>query len=55
MMGGGFGGCVIAAADAKDAHDLCPAIKEAYRRQTGMTCGIYSCQTTDGAGEVVAN
>jgi galactokinase len=55
MMGGGFGGCVIALADTEKVPDLSGAIKNAYHLQTGRACDIYMCQTADAASKVVAN
>ena len=52
MMGGGFGGCVLALADASVSVSFRPAISEEYRRRTGIDCEIYECVPADGAGPV---
>jgi galactokinase len=50
MMGGGFGGCVLALADASVRENFRPAIAEEYRRRTGIDCEVYECFPADGAG-----
>jgi galactokinase len=50
MMGGGFGGCVIALADASSSEDFRHTVGEGYRRRTGIQCEIYECSAANGAG-----
>jgi galactokinase len=50
MMGGGFGGCVIALADASSSEHFRHTVGEGYRRRTGIQCEIYECSTANGAG-----
>jgi galactokinase len=54
MMGGGFGGCIIAAVrtDASDAARA--AIVRDYGAVLGKTPDAFVCRAVDGAGEVFA-
>ena len=53
MMGGGFGGCVIALVDASAAAAAQAAIVEAYGKVIGKVPDAFVCQAVAGAGEVV--
>lgn len=50
MMGGGFGGCVLALADASASRNFRRTVNKEYRRRTKIDCEIYECSTADGAG-----
>jgi galactokinase len=52
MMGGGFGGCVLAVAEASARGNFRRSVAEEYRRRTGIDCEIYDCSTADGAGRL---
>jgi galactokinase len=52
MMGGGFGGCVLALADASVSGSFRSAVEPEYWRRTGIDCKIYECSTADGAGSL---
>jgi galactokinase len=54
MMGGGFGGCVIALVDADAAPAASAAIQERYAAVIGQQPGAFVCHAAAGAGEVVA-
>ena len=49
MMGGGFGGSVVALADADDADAFAAAVTKAYVARTGLDGSGYVCATADGA------
>ena len=50
MTGGGFGGSVVALADADDAEAVCAAVVARYVRRTGRAGAGYVCETADAAG-----
>jgi galactokinase len=50
MMGGGFGGCVLAFVQAASSGNCRRSVKDEYRSRTGIDCEIYECSTADGAG-----
>jgi galactokinase len=52
MMGGGFGGCIIALADREQAADAQAAIVERYGAVLGKTPAAFVCRAVAGAGEV---
>ena len=54
MMGGGFGGCVIALADAARAGTASEAIRTAYADVIGKSPDAFVCRAVAGAGEIVA-
>jgi galactokinase len=49
MTGGGFGGSVVALADADDAEAFAAAVTEAYVARTGRDGAGYVCTTADAA------
>ena len=52
MTGGGFGGCTVTLLRADAAPGFRDAIAQAYEKQFGITPRIYSCEPSEGAGEV---
>ncbi|HEX4199385.1 MAG TPA: galactokinase [Caulobacteraceae bacterium] len=54
MMGGGFGGCVIALVDAERAGQATAAIQDAYAGVIGERPDAFVCRAVAGAGEVAA-
>ncbi|MDO8378521.1 galactokinase, partial [Phenylobacterium sp.] len=52
MMGGGFGGCVIALADQDRADAAMAAIQAAYGAEIGQVPDAFLCRTVGGAAEV---
>ena len=52
MMGGGFGGCVLALAETSMHDDFRRTVADEYRRRTGVACEIYECFPADGAGRL---
>ena len=52
MMGGGFGGCIIALADRDQASDAQAAIVARYSKVLGKTPAAFVCRAVAGAGEV---
>lgn len=52
MIGGGFGGCVLALVEKPSAESFRKAVAEEYRKRTGIDCEIYECFAADGAGPV---
>ena len=51
MMGGGFGGCVIALVEAPAAQSAMAAVAARYGDATGATPDAFICRAVDGAGE----
>jgi galactokinase len=51
MMGGGFGGCVIALVGAEDAQRAQDAITARFGAAIGQTPGAFICRAVAGAGE----
>jgi galactokinase len=54
MMGGGFGGCVIALVDASRAGPTSQAIQDAYGAVIGKRPDAFICRAVAGAGEIFA-
>jgi galactokinase len=54
MTGGGFGGSVVALADARGAESLAAAVTDDYAARTGRSGAAYVCAAADGAREVEA-
>ena len=52
MTGGGFGGCTVTLLRVEAAAGFRAGIVQAYQRQFGVTPRIYSCEPSEGAGEV---
>jgi galactokinase len=52
MMGGGFGGCVIALVDASAAEPIVATIRAAYGEALGGTPSVFCCAPAQGAGPV---
>ena len=50
MTGGGFGGSVVALAEAESAEAVSTAVIARYVRQTGRQGAGYVCETADAAG-----
>ncbi len=50
MTGGGFGGCVVALADAELAPHICTNAVERYRDRTGLAPFGFVTAAADGAG-----
>ena len=50
MTGGGFGGSVVALADAGEAEAFATAVTDAYVTRTGLDGAGYVCETADAAG-----
>ena len=50
MMGGGFGGCVIALVDTTRVEEVYKSINTAYQNQFGRAMGKYLMQIGDGTG-----
>ena len=52
MTGGGFGGCTVTLLRTEAAPSFRASIAQAYERQFAVTPRIYSCEPSEGAGEV---
>jgi len=52
MMGGGFGGCVLALVESSASEAFRETVADQYRHRTGIDCEIYECSTADGAGRL---
>jgi galactokinase len=52
MTGGGFGGCTVTLLRVEAAAGFRAGIARAYQQQFGVTPRIYSCEPSEGAGEV---
>jgi len=52
MMGGGFGGCVLALVESSASEAFRDTVADQYRHRTGIDCEIYECSTADGAGRL---
>jgi galactokinase len=48
MMGGGFGGCVIALVQSTEVDSVYSRINTLYERQFGRSMGKYEMQIGDG-------
>ena len=53
MMGGGFGGCVIALVEATEAEKAMELVKAEYAQIIGQTPDAFLCNLVEGAGEVI--
>jgi galactokinase len=54
MMGGGFGGCAIALAEAGAVEALSRSVTRAYQHRFGTTPPVTVAEAGDGAGEIGA-
>ena len=54
MMGGGFGGCVIALVESSGAGSASEAIQNAYGAVIGKRPDAFVCRAVAGAGEIFA-
>jgi len=52
MIGGGFGGCVIALVDKKDIEKFKLYVTVNYERKTKLKAVIYLCDIVDGIGSI---
>ena len=52
MTGGGFGGSVVALAEADRAPSLVAAVTTGYAASVGREATGYICASVDGAGDV---
>ena len=52
MTGGGFGGCTVTLLRTDSAATFRTAIAQAYEKQFGIIPRTYSCEPSEGAGEV---
>ncbi len=52
LTGAGFGGCIVALADAGAVDDLARHLREVYEARFGRTPAVTVCSASDGAGEV---
>jgi galactokinase len=52
MTGGGFGGSIVALADAREAAKLVDSVTEAYLARGGRRASALVCEASDGAREV---
>lgn len=49
LTGGGFGGAIVALAEATRLDAVAPAVESEYQRRTGNTGTAYRCAISDGA------
>jgi galactokinase len=54
MMGGGFGGSIIALADADHAQGALAAVRASFAATIGSAPEAFICTAVGGAGEVAA-
>jgi galactokinase len=54
MMGGGFGGSIVAMAEVERASSLVGAVTAAYAACAGREATGYICESVDGAADVEA-
>lgn len=52
MLGGGFGGCVLAWVQAEQVESLAAGLKRGYRHATGIDPWIHVCDIEQGARQV---
>lgn len=52
IMGGGFGGSVIALVDETRSEEAAAAILDGYRRRTGIAAAAHPVRLSAGAGEI---
>ena len=50
MVGGGFGGCVLALVQKSAAGEFQNSVAAEYRKRTGIACAIYECFAADWGG-----
>lgn len=50
LTGAGFGGCVVAILDSRDAREVARRAAARYRKATGLVPTIYPCRAVEGAG-----
>ena len=50
MIGGGFGGCVVALLYSSKVSEIITAIETEYPEKTGLKPTCYVCKACDGAG-----
>jgi galactokinase len=50
LLGGGFGGAILALTDVERAHDLAAAVSAAYRERTGHGGASLVAVASAGAG-----
>ncbi len=53
MMGGGFGGCVIALVRSSDADEILKSVAARYAARIGETPDAFICRAVAGAGEIM--
>jgi galactokinase len=51
MMGGGFGGSIVALAESEAARSLVDAVSAAYAKRTGREPAGYICRSVEGAAD----
>jgi galactokinase len=52
MTGGGFGGCTVTLLRTETAASFRESVARVYERHYGVTPRVYSCEPSEGAGEV---
>jgi len=52
MTGGGFGGCAIILAEAKQADSITRAVQQSFRDRFGRACPIFATRAVSGAGKL---
>ncbi len=52
MTGGGFGGCTVTLLRAESAASFREGVARAYEQKFGITPKTYTCEPSEGAGEV---
>lgn len=52
LTGAGFGGCIVALADADAVDDLARHLREVYEARFGRTPAVIVCSAADGAREI---
>lgn len=52
MTGAGFGGCVVAIVKTAALAAFADQIQSHYAHRFGLTCGVFSAQTSDGTKEL---
>jgi galactokinase len=54
MMGGGFGGSIIALADVTQADDALAGVRDRFADVIGKRPEAFLCRAVGGAGEIAA-
>jgi galactokinase len=49
MTGAGFGGCTVNLVRAGEAESFAEAVKQGYKKATGLNGEVYVCEASDGA------